>query len=410
MATSTLELKEGKRESWPILRALVPSVQVRFTLALLFTFFPFGILYPARWPIRELITLVSWQCVFPSIPGLLCLGLLPLLPNGTYGYWAFNLICFVLTLATAYSVATREAFHQNVVTGLLKFVRACVVLTFVIGICQIFSRPEAWSAVFDEMSLGDGGRGAGLLSEPSLLAAPLAIYLSLLASRMEGTSSRGSAPAKKKFVLEALLVIIGMLAMTRSISVLIVAICFAPFLGLRLRRPLLAILGLAAGALVAVQVFGERISEAVEEKSSTVLDIISIGLGSWRNIPDLAIVLNFRDFLLPGPAGEVRDKINFFAAGLSPVFAWIENTYSTFSAGASTLGLIAVILLFVAGIAIGVRNLPSGAVRLTWVMLYVANWFVTPKYDAAGWVALGLLLLMYRPALEKSVFETKRYG
>jgi hypothetical protein len=188
-----------------------------------------------------------------------------------------------------------------------------------------------------------------------------------------------------------------MIAMTRSISVLIVAICFAPCFGLKLKRSLLPIVGLSSGTLVAISVFGDRIRQALDDSGGSVTDFISVGVNSWRNIPDLIMIVNYRDFLLPGNAAEIRGKISDLAASWSPSLAWIENTYSTFSAGASTLGLVATTCLFVAGIAVGLRSLSSGSVRSTWFMLYVANWFITPKFEAAGWVALGLLILLDRP-------------
>jgi len=342
--------------------------------------------------------------------GLVCLALLALLPNGTYGYWAFNLICFVLTLRIAYSGARHEAFSPKAAAGLLNFLRGCVLLTFVVGISQIFSTPRWWSVMFG-VSLGEGGRGAGLLSEPSLLAAPLALYLAILVSPVEAASSvRGSQGVRKQLLLEALLVIVSMVVLTRSISVLIIGICFAPLLGLKLKKPFLIIAGLSVGALVVIQVFGERIREALQDASGSAFDVISVGVGSWRNVPDLVIMLNFQDFLLPTHPGEVRDKIATLVAGWNLSFSWIENTYSTFAAGAVTLGLVVVSLLFVAGMAIGVRSLPSGSVRFSWIMLYVADWFVTPKYDAAGWVALGVLLLLYRRHLDQSVPGNQALG
>lgn len=393
----TLQFEGSPSHPWRFLTALFPSLRVRFAAALLLTFFPFGILYPLQWPLRELVTLIAWLAVFPSVAGILCVVLVPLLPNDAYGYWAFNVICFVATLAIAKSAARRGDFQAIGPISLHRFARVCVLVTVVIGACQVLSPAGGWTAVFKEMTLGDGGRAAGLRSEPSLLAAPLAIYLALLVSRMKAPGSRLQTQSPRNYLLlEGLTVAICMIAMTRSISVLIIAVCFAPLLGLRLRRAMIAAVGVLGGATAAVIVLGERIRQALQD-SGSALDLISVGLNSWRNIPDFLMILNYRDFLLPGNPADIRTKISALAASWSPAFAWIQNTYSTFSAGTSTLGLLATTFLFVVGIAMGVRSLSSGPLRLTWLMLYVAGWFILPKFEAAGWVALGLLILLHRP-------------
>jgi hypothetical protein len=323
---------------------------------------------------------------------------LPLLPDKSHGYWAFNLTCFVATLGIAASAARCQAFRAGIAVRLQRFTRYCILITFVIGMWQVLSRPEAWTSVFDGMLLGDGGRGAGLRTEPSLQAGPLAIYLALLVWRMETAGSQEKQQGRRRWLLlEGLFVTVFMIVMTRSISVLIVAACFAPCFGLgqMLKRKLLPLTSLLGGALVTVFVLGDRIRQALDG-SRSVADFVTMGLGSWRNIPDLVMISNYGEFLLPGKPTEIRDKISDLAASWHPSLGWIENTYSTFSAGASTLGLVLTICIFVAGIAVGLWTLSSGPVRLTWSMLYFTNWFLTPKFEVAGWVVLGLLALLYR--------------
>lgn len=377
---------------------LSPPLQVRFAIALLLTFFPYGILYPLEYPAGELVTLGCWVWVFPSPIGFLTFALLPFVPGSAYGYFAFNTFCLVASLAIAMSAIRCREFRADTVVQIYKFARVCIFLTIAICLLQVTLGPDMWVSVFPEMRLGDGGRGAGLRLEPSLLVGPLSLYLLFLFGRIgAGRALSEQLKVRKSLVQEGIWVVLSLLILTRSISILTIAICFLPALPRSRRRILLPVLAAGAGLGVAILAFGERITQALKSASGSAADLVTVSIGSWRNIPDLLIISNYRDFLLPGNPAEIRAKINRFAILMDPGFAWIQNTYSTFAAGASTAGLLAVGILFVGGLCVGLRLLSRSApMRLTWVMLYLSNWFLTPKYEAAGWVVVGLLPLADR--------------
>jgi chromate transport protein ChrA len=156
----------------------------------------------------------------------------------------------------------------------------------------------------------------------------------------------------------------------------------------------LTVAAMLAAVLVAVSVLGDRIQAAIGDADGSMTDLITSSLGSWRNIPDIAIVSNYSAFLVPGNPAEIRVKINTSVALMSPVFAWLENTYSIFAAGGVTAGLLVTVIAFIAGMALGMKGLASSSpARISWLMMYLASWFILSKYDPSGWVVLGLLLL-----------------
>jgi hypothetical protein len=193
--------------------------------------------------------------------------------------------------------------------------------------------------------------------------------------------------------MEAMWVIVATLALTRSFSVLIVAACFLPVLLLRGKNILLAVSGLAAGAMAAIFFMGDRLRDGIHTSGGSITDLMTDSVNSWRNIPDLLILTNVGDCLWPGDPSEVRLKINTLAVNMSPALVWIKNTFSTFSAAGVTVGLLATVGVFAGGIAIAFKSHSfSRPMRNTWLMLYLAAWFFMAKWDPSAWIALGLLL------------------
>jgi hypothetical protein len=386
------------RSRGPIGKLLLPTLQVRFAIAILLTFFPLAILYRVPYPLPDLLALAAWIWAFPSAVGCIAMALLPLVLSSTYGYFVFNLICFGGTLATALAASKSLQNNPDKISKLYKFTRSCMFIVIVICVLQFLSPPEVWYTVFPGMSLAEGGgRGAGFRGEPSLLAGPLSIYVALLVLRIQtlrtGLANPESSGRARRALREGIFVILALLVLTRSISVLAVVVCFVPALIKGRRKLVVPILAAGMGVVVAVLAFGDRIREALRAASGSAADLATVAVGSWRSIPDLIILTNYRDFLLPGNPGEIRTKINNLATTMNPLFAWLENTYSTFAAGATTLGLVATGALFLSGLALGVtRTTGRRAVQATWVLLYLAGWFLTPKYEAAGWIALGAML------------------
>jgi hypothetical protein len=203
--------------------------------------------------------------------------------------------------------------------------------------------------------------------------------------------------ARSSLLWEGIWAILLTVTVTRSFSVLIIVLCFAPVLFIRKKHLFLTIAASLAGTAVGVSVLGDRISEAFETSGGSASELITASIGSWRNIPDILIMSNYRDFLFPGNPSEVRMKINTFAVLMSSALSWIQNTFSTFSAGGVTVGLLLTTGAIVAGMAAGLRSLSSSPpTRSSWLMLYVAAWFFMAKWDPSAWVVLGLLPLMLK--------------
>jgi len=380
-----------------IAAVLFPPIQVRFAIALLLTFFPLGLLYPLDYPAGELLTLCCWIWVFPSPVGWLSLGLLPLIPGDTYGYFAFNLFCLAATLAIARAAFRSRELHLKESVGLHKLARTCMAATLALAAAQAVTDPYLWMSVLSKMRL-ESGRGAGLKSEPSQLASLLVLYLVLLVGRIESMpATRDSLRARNSLFREGILIVLCTVAVTRSISVLIAVACFVPALLMRRKHAVLALSALLAGTVVGSSFLGERVGEAIETSGGSATDLITESVGSWRNVPDILILSNARDFLFPGNPADVRAKMTMCAVQLNPALAWIQNTFSTFSAGGVTVGLLATACAFVAGLAAGWKSFSSSLpLRITWLMLYLAAWFILSKWDPSAWVAVGLLPLLHK--------------
>ncbi|MGD0631336.1 MAG: hypothetical protein ABR987_18565 [Terracidiphilus sp.] len=159
-------------------------------------------------------------------------------------------------------------------------------------------------------------------------------------------------------------------AVTRSISVLIAVACFGPVLFIRRKHALLTVAALLAAGSVGASVLGDRIKAAIGDADGSFTDLITSSLGSWRNIPDIAIVSNYSAFLIPGNPAEICAKIKTSVVLISPLFAWLENTYSIFAAGGVTAGPFVTVIAFIGGMAVGLRSLSSSSpARVTWIMM-----------------------------------------
>ena len=387
----------GSRRRGILSRLFFPDVQVRFAIALLLTFFPYGILYPLDYPAGELLTLGCWIWVFPSPIGFLSLVLVPFIPNPTYGYYAFNLFCLVANLSIASAAANSTEILLTRISGLHRFARGCMVVTLLIAAIQAITDPYAWMAIFTNMRL-EPGRGAGLRLEPSQLSCLLALYLALVVGRIECVRALAVPPkAQRALLQECVLIILCTLIVTRSLSVLIIAVCFVPVLFIRKKRLFSPIVASIVVAIIGSAVLGSRINDAFDTSGGSMGDLITTGVDSWRNVPDILILSNLRDFALPGNPVEVRIKIHTFAVLMSPLLAWIENTFSVFSAGGVTVGVIATGAAMLAGLLAGFRRLTSSLpARTSWLLIYATAWFLMAKWDASTWVVLGLLPLMHR--------------
>ena len=370
-----------------------PVRTILIAIALLLSFFPTGFLYALDYPANAIVVLLCWTFAFPSMLGVISSLLLPLCLSEAYGYFAFNLICVTTTIGAAASLR-RCSIADEVWTRAYRVAEFCICATIFICLWQALDG-QFWLRIFPFLQGIGGGRGCGLRSEPSLLAAPLALFLSLLAYRMHRVSGSSS-----RYVVEALIVIVGTIALTRSLSVAIAAACFIPAFRLRLSYlllPMCVVLGVMA------LIFGDRIQHAATMAENSPLVFMTVAFGSWRNVPDILMLANYKDYLVPHNPVLLREHLGALASAWDPSFSWLENTYSTFSASASTLGLIVTTLLFVSGGVVGMRTLPRATgVRSTWAALYISAWFVFPKFEACGWVSLGVLMFVYDGASKPS--------
>lgn len=373
------------------------SLRTRILIALLLTFFQYGVFYSLPYPISELLIVTAWIWAFPSWMGCLSLGFLPLVMNPSYGYFAFNLFCIFANLAVFRSIHRIRASRISVLVSAYKAARFCMVATVILCGLQIVSSPSIWMSIIPGIIL-PGGRGAGLRSEPSLLAGPLMVYLSFLVLRLRAAVSLGeTCSSQKKMLLEASLLVISALAATLSISVLIAAMVFVPILLFRRRAMIAAVFASFCGITVTLAAFGERIRDAIETSSGSFQEMITIGMASWRNIPDILVLSHIDSYLWPGNPADIRAKLNGFAVALNPALGWLQNTYSIFSAAVTTLGFVITSAIFLVGLWIGIKFIvgASGA-KAAWLLVYVVTWFIVPKYDVCAWVALGVLLVASR--------------
>jgi len=374
---------------------LFPSIRTRFAIALLLTFFPFAFLYPLLYPSGQILTLCCWVWVFPSPLGWLSLGLVPLIPSQAYGYYAFNLFCLIVNLAIARSALRCTEFSASDLDALYRLARFSMAVTIVIASIQAVTDPYFWTAIFPYMRLV-AGRGAGLRLEPSQLSCLLALYLALLAVQTgRGGAYCNSIASRRHRLWEGITMILLTVAVSGSISVLIIALCFAPALYIRRRHIVLLLASSFFGVIAAFLILGNRINDAIKISSGSIAELLTTSVDSWRNIPDFLILSNYSDFLYPGNPSEVRLKIRTFAVLLNPGLAWVQNTFSEFSVAGVTAGLVGTFVLLATGLVIGMKSLPASApARLTWFMVYLAAWFIMAKWDPSAWVVLGLLPLM----------------
>ena len=245
-----------------------------------------------NYPVREIATLLLWIWAFPSWVGCLSVLLLPLLPSDAYGYFAFNLFCLMGTLGTGARVSQKAATNTMLAAPLHRIARACMLLSLALAAWQAVDG-EAWLRAFPAMFAMGDGRGGGLRSEPSLLAPPLAMYLALVLWRRMQSQAGGTE--RRRLLVEAAVLSLATLLLTRSLTVAIILVCFLPVFTSKLRY--LFVSG-AGGALLGGAVFWDRIRDALSD-GGTFAYLITTAIGSWRNIPDILILVNIRDYLLP---------------------------------------------------------------------------------------------------------------
>lgn len=395
---TTIGIANANRRRGKLFSILFPAPGVRFSIALALTFFPYGFLYPLEYPAPELIMMSAWVWAFPSTVGYIAFALAPFIPTQLYGYYAFNLFCVVANLAIVYNASTSDQWDQLDTSKIHKFARACMLVTLAIAALQIFTDQYAWMTVFPHMSL-EPGRGAGLRLEPSQFSSLLCLYLVSLISRRE-KSNPGTSIKRMRRSLRNEAILISLLAIleTRSITVLIIAVCFFPaFLSIRGRHLIATALAAVVGFAVVHSVLGSRVDDAIQTSGGSLTEFMTTSLSSWRNTPDVLILMSPGDFLTPGNPTEVRLKIHDHAVLISPLLGWIQNTFTLFSASAITTGLPFTVVAFLGGLVFGMKKLKGAPqLKVVWFLIYLAGWFIMAKWDTTCWVVLGMLPLIHR--------------
>ena len=367
------------------------SFQTRFKIAMALTFFPCLLLYPLNYPVREMVTMATWLLPFPSIAGGICILLFPIMLNETYGYYFFNAICCIMTIILMWSVAKCRKLNEKTIDKLHYYARLCVILTIIIAAIQIITGPAlwAWASISTSTIIG---RGCGFRTEPSYLAGSFAIYLALLTARI-ANSYEHRASSSSSLVVEGVIVSLIFLAVTRSILVMVVVLCFLPVFIKNLRYLMLLI----ASVFAAFALFMERIGQSII-RSDNFAKTFTSSFSSWRSIPDVSIFANWSSFLLPTYPSEVREKITTSIISTFGIEEfWIKNTYSTFAASVVSFGLVATLAMFFVGLKGGSLcfSRPARIVGV-WFMLYIAIWITTPKFEASGWIAFGVIVYVLR--------------
>jgi hypothetical protein len=86
----------------------------------------------------------------------------------------------------------------------------------------------------------------------------------------------------------------------------------------------------------------------IERLSSTddLASVFTTGISSWRNIPDLTILANWKLYLIPQIGEDIKLKLGHLILQLFHI-SWLNNTFNLFSAFSTTYGLITLFLVLV---------------------------------------------------------------
>ncbi len=227
-----------------------------------------------------------------------------------------------------------------------------------------------------------------------MLAAPLAIYLSALVFRL-----KDAVGSRRYGILgEALAVIFAFLVLTRSLSVLITVVCFAPVLGAGLRYALPTCWHAEPGR----RCRSVRRPPSRRPFKRQRLRSLSAYAGGWflAKCPGHLNPDKFQRILLPGRPSQLRDDLNTLAMAWLPGFEWLDNTYSTFPPALppwdcwSPLDLCDRRCFGLEAYAVNCRNAFHVAVAIHCVLVFF------PKYEACGWISLAMLVAVPNAQVE----------
>jgi len=371
--------------------ALYGYEKARWFLVLLFVCFPL-VFFDFPYPFGDLSRTGVILVLFPGLQLLWMIVPLVVFAMTRDDYLSFIWICAISSLITFNRI--RASFRSRAYSRVLlawlfdKMSQLFLVIIFfqflqhfnVMGINAVFLR------FFPDMAGLDDLKGFAFFSEPSMLAGPLLLYGVILelhcAFEDEGTRFRA--------IIRWALTVLTCVALARSLTCALVII-FA------LTRIFNAAQLLVMGGIFVAPIgliFSDRLLEAAGTTGNfSVLDFTT-ALNSWRTIPDAAIIVHYKEYILPGIQAGLRDRIVAQVSVLSPVFAWIQYLYSYFATYVSTFGFLGLFCILISTY----RRLASraSAIRdhIYICLLLFAMLFLLPKYDISCWVALGLISLV----------------
>lgn len=328
-----------------------------------------GIAFPYPYPELIAATFLLMSTSGPAFLAVTAITILILVPivDEYFLYSAYLIIAVVKPLTALESIKrffTRPKFRSLAI--------AVILLNLVAMFIQYFF-PQAWPDIA-YVTLGEGQRAAGLKQEPSHTIILLVIAATLAFTSRPDQSYKAAA----LFNTFALL----LLFLTKSDLVALVwASYFALAVSRRTPKPVMAIaLGLAV-------YLGFRSIYALNE-------LLFQEMGSWRSVPDFAIILKPESFLWPN-ISDIQFKLNGIIEEIFAGPSFVEWTYSIFSTSVLTIGLIPMLIIFVLGYRYWNASFHKIVSFRAVPVVFVAMLFL-PKYESAAIILLAGAHYLFR--------------
>lgn len=303
--------------------------------------FPFPLFLP--WPFGQMFYNLSIVLILRQFSILIFVPVLVAFASFDT-YMMYNTLLVLMFLLSSYS----NLAQQRMMLLMEGYFRLRWILFF--GIVIWFFIQKSFGVVLPHQ-VDQTSRAMWLVTEPSILV----IYISIL------WSSSFILNIRLRFIE---LVIICFIFITLSKSITVAAACCVLILS-QLKHSRLILLPLMISGIVFF--FHDRIV-SIDDMSFAYL-ASGAALSSWRNIPDLAIIYNFSELILPNFDVPMRTRISDLVSITLPGFEWLRSTYSIFAAGAYSIGILATVCIYVTA-TINWRNLKLSIIRLSAILHY----------------------------------------
>jgi len=261
-----------------------------------------------------------------------------------------------------------------------RFVSIVIAVSLVLSLFQGFTA-NFWEAILPRAVFFDF-RGPALQSEPSYLNTLVLLFYLLGILRPDFS---------RRHKLLVILTLPMFVVSTQSLSLLMLAPLYYLSL-LSVRSSKLGILLLFGNIvicfIIAIWLFFDRINEALGSTDVDLLYFLTLGVSSWRSIPDFLILMNMETFLLP----TFDHRIIGDLAQSIPYASFVRSTFSIFSTAALTLGLPVLVWLLVWCVVVCWRHHLGIARRITVFYALFYSLFFVMKFDPLGYVVIGSLL------------------